>query len=222
MDAEQNKATSDDWTKIPVNCAECGVQFLRVVRYQKYCAEHRHLAGAVIRPMEASSSNTKLDLIDEALATGLNWIGAYDADVEEMSSSTEEAIALARQSHHKAIEALAELRRSSETFHVDPTGTTREPPHCPTCGCGIACKHPVVIGVGNTSGEMYGTCQACGKVVHDNRASMKASEHRCTCGLFTLPAGIARTSVGTSMHRLDGPCHQVELAKANSATEVKP
>lgn len=39
-----------DWTEIPVNCARCGLSFLRKVRHQTYCDKHRHLAGAVIRP----------------------------------------------------------------------------------------------------------------------------------------------------------------------------
>lgn len=54
----KTKAACDDWTKIPVHCAQCGVQFLRKVRHQKYCDEHRHLAGAVIRPQEAPVSKT--------------------------------------------------------------------------------------------------------------------------------------------------------------------
>lgn len=28
------------------------------------------------------------------------------------------------------------LARSKVPVHVDPTGSTREPPHCPTCSCG--------------------------------------------------------------------------------------
>jgi hypothetical protein len=33
-------------------------------------------------------------------------------------------------------------RRSVKTaVHPDPTGTTREPPHCPTCECGQADRH---------------------------------------------------------------------------------
>lgn len=33
----------------------------------------------------------------------------------------------------------AEIARLRQTVpaHVDPTGTTREPPHCPTCSCGL-------------------------------------------------------------------------------------
>lgn len=54
---QSEKQSCDDWTKIPVHCAECGAQFLRKVRGQKYCDEHRHLAGAVIRPQEAETSN---------------------------------------------------------------------------------------------------------------------------------------------------------------------
>lgn len=59
---------------------------------------------------EQLTSKQQFDLIDEALATGLNWIQSYDSDVSGLSSSTEEAIALARHSHHKAIDALAALR----------------------------------------------------------------------------------------------------------------
>lgn len=55
----EEKAACDDWTKIPVHCAECGAQFLRKVRHQKYCDEHRYLAGAVIRPQEVLTSNEK-------------------------------------------------------------------------------------------------------------------------------------------------------------------
>lgn len=58
-DQSLDKAACDDWTKIPIHCAECSVQFLRKVRYQKYCDEHRHLGGAVIRPQEAVSSNER-------------------------------------------------------------------------------------------------------------------------------------------------------------------
>lgn len=57
-DHNLDKAACDDWTKIPVHCAECGGQFLRKVRHQIYCDEHRHLGGAVIRPQEATSSKT--------------------------------------------------------------------------------------------------------------------------------------------------------------------
>ena len=57
--------SSDDWTKIPVHCAECGVQFLRKVRHQRYCDNHRYLAGAVIRPQESVSSNERLMLRED-------------------------------------------------------------------------------------------------------------------------------------------------------------
>ena len=65
---EQNsdKAACDDWTKIPAHCAECGAQFLRKVRHQKYCDEHRHLAGAVIRPQAAQTSKTITDIVRHA------------------------------------------------------------------------------------------------------------------------------------------------------------
>ncbi len=53
----RSKETCDDWTKIPLHCAECGAQFLRKVRHQTYCEEHRHMAGAVIKPLEQPSSN---------------------------------------------------------------------------------------------------------------------------------------------------------------------
>ena len=39
----------DDWTKIAMHCQRCGVKFFRKVKGQRYCDEHRHLAGAVIR-----------------------------------------------------------------------------------------------------------------------------------------------------------------------------
>ena len=29
-------------------------------------------------------------------------------------------------------------------YHTDPTGTEREPPHCPTCGCGAPVDQPDV------------------------------------------------------------------------------
>jgi len=54
------------------------------------------------------------DSIDEALATGLNWMRAYDSDVSGISSSTEVSLAQARDAHHKAIDALTALRRSDE------------------------------------------------------------------------------------------------------------
>jgi hypothetical protein len=33
---------------------------------------------------------------------------------------------------------LAGFQLKTTPVHPDPTGTTREPPHCPTCGCGVA------------------------------------------------------------------------------------
>lgn len=41
-----------NWWLIPMNCAECGKQFLRKVKAQKYCDEHRYLAGAPVRLLE--------------------------------------------------------------------------------------------------------------------------------------------------------------------------
>jgi len=57
MIEQRTKETGDDWTKIPLHCAECGAQFLRKVRHQTYCEEHRHMAGAVIKPVGQPSSN---------------------------------------------------------------------------------------------------------------------------------------------------------------------
>lgn len=31
----------------------------------------------------------------------------------------------------------AAFRVETRACHPDPTGTTREPPHCPTCACGL-------------------------------------------------------------------------------------
>jgi hypothetical protein len=69
-DSKLEKAACDDWTKIPVHCAECGVQFLRKVRHQKYCDEHRHLAGAVIRPQEAVTSNEQFKQVPMCVKDG--------------------------------------------------------------------------------------------------------------------------------------------------------
>jgi hypothetical protein len=56
------KANCDDWTKIALHCRECGEQFFRKVKGQRHCDEHRHLAGAEIRPMtEQLHSNPSND-----------------------------------------------------------------------------------------------------------------------------------------------------------------
>lgn len=57
MNQQTERGSCDDWTKIPVHCAECGAQFLRKVRYQQFCDEHRYLAGAVIKPLDHRTSN---------------------------------------------------------------------------------------------------------------------------------------------------------------------
>lgn len=46
-----------DWWLIPMKCAECGKEFLRKVKAQTYCDEHRYLAGAPIRLLHQSPSS---------------------------------------------------------------------------------------------------------------------------------------------------------------------
>ena len=46
------------WWLIPMYCAQCGKQYLRKVKAQKYCDEHRHLAGSPIRLLETGSPPT--------------------------------------------------------------------------------------------------------------------------------------------------------------------
>lgn len=45
------RAACDSWWLIPMHCKECGKQFLRKVKGQRYCDEHRCLAGTPIRPL---------------------------------------------------------------------------------------------------------------------------------------------------------------------------
>lgn len=44
------------WWLIPRNCAKCGREFLPKVKAQKYCDEHRYLAGAPIRLLKLQDS----------------------------------------------------------------------------------------------------------------------------------------------------------------------
>lgn len=56
MDEQAKTATCDDWTKIALHCKECGIQFFRKVKGQRYCDEHRHLGGSVVRALHSSDS----------------------------------------------------------------------------------------------------------------------------------------------------------------------
>lgn len=46
-----------DWWLVPMKCAECGKEFLRKVKAQTYCDEHRHLAGTRVRPDSAGEKH---------------------------------------------------------------------------------------------------------------------------------------------------------------------
>lgn len=62
-DCGLNKTDAEDaWTKIALHCPECGAQFFRKVKGQKYCDKHRHLSGAVIRPQEPQSSKLIVEM----------------------------------------------------------------------------------------------------------------------------------------------------------------
>lgn len=68
--------------------------------------------------------------------------------------------------------------------HADPTGTTREPPHCPSCSCGMADRH-------------HG-----GTTVEEREAAS-----RCQCGQQAWKAGYVRIldSLG-GVHYATKPC----------------
>lgn len=51
------KANADGWWQVLIHCKECGKPFLRKVKGQRYCDEHRHLGGAVIRPMSSAGGS---------------------------------------------------------------------------------------------------------------------------------------------------------------------
>ena len=92
-----------------------------------------------------SSKTESLDVIDEALATGLNWIRAYESDVSGLSTSTEIALVQARDSLNKAIDQLALLRQSAVE--------TSAPPGTWLCKC----KPP-----GNVNSIISSSCTDCG------------------------------------------------------------
>lgn len=133
LSSEPNlKDACDDWTKIPVHCAECGVQFLRKVKHQKYCDEHRHLAGAVIRPMTAPEQPSSKPVFADA-AKELRYL----LDCASRQKLTNAAF----QWDH--IKLLAdEIERLRAELAKPPS--SREPPHCSTCCCGIkaSCGDP--------------------------------------------------------------------------------
>jgi hypothetical protein len=92
------------------------------------------------------SDETQLVLVGVEKFNLRGILRRLDAEAEAVPSGSERtAIQLvARLVRAQAIEiaCLNEYRAAWERYarvpvHVDPTGTNREPPHCPTCSCGM-------------------------------------------------------------------------------------
>lgn len=90
--------------------------------------------------------------------------------------------------------------------HSDPTGTTREPPHCPTCGCGLP-GEPVPCIHGN-----IGPCMTCNPGTSLNQALRGPIEpHQGT---------ISETAVAQNIPAISGKPDAASVGRARTQSEV--